>query len=70
MTNRLAREVGDVVAGVAPLGSKAEPVPERERCAERLVELAEAGDRILVMGARDDTLTVFAEGLLEKLNRR
>ena len=66
-----SRDVGsaDIVAGVAALGRKAEHVPAREQCAERLVELAQEGDRILVMGARDDTLTVFAEGLLEKLGK-
>ena len=32
----------------------------RERCGDRIVEIAQAGDRVVVMGARDDTLTVFA----------
>jgi UDP-N-acetylmuramate--alanine ligase len=33
------------------------------------MELAEAGDRIVVMGARDDTLSVFAADLVERLGR-
>ena len=63
------REVGsaDIVAGVTGLGRTAEHVAERADCAERLAELARSGDRIIVMGARDDTLTAFAEGILEKL---
>ena len=65
------REVGsgDIVAGVAGMGRSAEHVPERADCAARLAELARAGDRIVVMGARDDTLTAFAEELLARLDR-
>ena len=65
------REVGsgDIVAGLAALGRNAQHVPDRADCAKRLVELAKPGDRILVMGARDDTLTAFAEEILEKLGQ-
>ncbi|HET9427749.1 MAG TPA: Mur ligase family protein [Allosphingosinicella sp.] len=64
------REVGSaqIVAGVLSLNRAAEHLPERSACADRLVELAQPGDRIIVMGARDDTLTQFAEGLLERLS--
>jgi UDP-N-acetylmuramate--alanine ligase len=64
-----SREVGsgDIVAGVAGLGRQAEHIAERKDCADRLVELARAGDRIVVMGARDDTLTLFAEELVARL---
>jgi len=58
---------GDIVAGIAGLGRHAEHLPRREDCAERLVQLARPGDRIIVMGARDDTLTLFAEGIVEQL---
>ena len=63
------REVGsgEITAGLAALGRRAEHVPDRAHCAERLAELARDGDRIVVMGARDDTLTLFAEEVLEKL---
>jgi UDP-N-acetylmuramate--alanine ligase len=34
------------------------------------VQLARPGDRIIVMGARDDTLTSFAEEIVERLGRK
>ena len=66
-----SREVGsgDIVDGVRTAGRNAEHVPGRADCGERLLELARPGDRILVMGARDDTLTQFAEELVERLGR-
>jgi UDP-N-acetylmuramate--alanine ligase len=65
------REVGsgDIVAGVAARGRRAEHVPDRAHCAERLATVAQSGDRIVVMGARDDTLTAFAEDILAALSR-
>ncbi|MFT4026044.1 MAG: Mur ligase family protein [Novosphingobium sp.] len=48
-------------------GGQAEHVPSREACADRLANLARPGDRIVVMGARDDTLTIFAKDLLARL---
>jgi UDP-N-acetylmuramate--alanine ligase len=51
------------------VGERAEHIPEREQCADRLATLAEPGDRIVVMGARDDTLTAFAEGILAAISR-
>jgi UDP-N-acetylmuramate--alanine ligase len=63
------REVGseDIVAGVTAAGRNAEHIPERAACGERLQELAKPGDRIIVMGARDDTLSQFAAELLRSL---
>ena len=63
------REVGsgDIVAGVVGLGRRAEHHAERQACADRLVALARPRDAIVVMGARDDTLTQFAEELVERL---
>jgi UDP-N-acetylmuramate--alanine ligase len=58
---------GEIVAGIAALGRQAEHIPEREACAERLAALAEPGDRIVVMGARDDSLTLFAEQILSAM---
>ncbi|HEX2794030.1 MAG TPA: cyanophycin synthetase, partial [Croceicoccus sp.] len=48
-------------------GGHAEYVPSRDACADRIVAIAGPGDRIAVMGARDDTLTAFAEGILDRL---
>ena len=64
------RDVGsdDVVAGVNSLNRRAEHIPDRAACGERIVQLARPGDRIIVMGARDDTLTQFAETLLHQLS--
>jgi UDP-N-acetylmuramate--alanine ligase len=45
----------------------AEHIPEREDCGERLVALAQPGDRIVIMGARDDTLSSFAQSVLQRL---
>ncbi|AQR62752.1 UDP-N-acetylmuramate--alanine ligase [Brevundimonas sp. LM2] len=63
------RSVGseDIAAGVRAAGRNAEALPDRAACGERLVALARPGDRIIVMGARDDTLSSFAAELLERL---
>ncbi len=52
---------------VAMTGDGAEHIPLRDDCGARLVAMARPGDRIIVMGARDDTLSVFAQSLLERL---
>lgn len=48
-------------------GMRAEHVPTREACGDRIVELAKPEDRIVIMGARDDTLSAFAQSVLEQL---
>jgi UDP-N-acetylmuramate--alanine ligase len=57
-----------IVAMIGEAGGHAEYIPTRDDCRERIVGLARAGDRIVVMGARDDTLTAFAKDLLAKLD--
>jgi UDP-N-acetylmuramate--alanine ligase len=52
---------------VAMIGEGAEHIPLRDDCGDRLIELAQPGDRIVVMGARDDTLSLFAQSLVERL---
>jgi len=42
-------------------------LPTREECAAHIAGLARPGDRIVIMGARDDTLTGFARELLARL---
>ncbi|WP_228243722.1 glutamate ligase domain-containing protein [Porphyrobacter sp. GA68] len=56
-----------IVRLIEEAGGRAEYMPTREECGDRLVELAQPGDRIVVMGARDDTLSGFARALLDRL---
>ena len=62
----VSREVtsADIVAGI---GDRAAHVPERADAAIWLVEQACPGDRIVVMGARDDTLSQLAADLLPRI---
>lgn len=55
--------VGTIVAG----GGTAEYIAARQDCGDRIVELAEPGDRIVIMGARDDTLHSFAQSILTEV---
>jgi len=67
-TNRSVTSA-DIVEGVKARGRAALAIPERAQCGDKLVELAKAGDRIVVMGARDDTLSQFARDLVERLGK-
>jgi UDP-N-acetylmuramate--alanine ligase len=58
-----------IVAGVRGRGFEAAAFAERAACGDKLLELAEPGDRIVVMGARDDTLSAFAGEMLARLAR-
>ena len=58
---------GDIVDGVGAAGRKAEHIADRGDAGRRLAALARAGDRIVVMGARDDTLPAFARDVLAAL---
>ena len=48
-------------------GPTAEYIAARDDCADRMVDLARPGDRIVIMGARDDTLSAFASDVLARL---
>jgi UDP-N-acetylmuramate--alanine ligase len=48
-------------------GKVAEHIAERASIGDALVEEARPGDRILIMGARDDTLIDFARSLVDRL---
>ena len=63
------RSVGSerIVDLINAAGGKAEHIAAREECGTRIVALARSGDRIAVMGARDDTLTEFARSILARL---
>jgi UDP-N-acetylmuramate--alanine ligase len=55
--------VANIVAG----GAQATHLPTREACGDAMIADARPGDRILILGARDDTLTEFAQELLARL---
>jgi UDP-N-acetylmuramate--alanine ligase len=57
----------DIVQAVRARGRSACAFAERAACGDKLLELAQPGDRIVVMGARDDTLALFAAELLDRL---
>ena len=59
-----------LVDQVKERGREAEHIAERASIGEALVAEAKAGDRILIMGARDDTLIDFAQGLVEQIAER
>jgi UDP-N-acetylmuramate--alanine ligase len=56
-----------IVRLIREAGGQAEHFPERAVCADRIAEVARPGDRVVIMGARDDTLTQFAKDLLARL---
>ncbi len=57
-----------VVAAVNAAGTvPAQHLPTREACGQAITDLARPGDRTVVMGARDDTLSGFAVDMLAQL---
>lgn len=56
-----------ITDAVTAAGQNAEYIPAREDCGNRMVNLAQPGDRIVIMGARDDTLSAFAADVLARL---
>ncbi|OZA92852.1 MAG: UDP-N-acetylmuramate--alanine ligase [Erythrobacter sp. 34-65-8] len=58
---------GRITGLITAAGGRAEHIPDRADCGTRIAELARPGDRIVVMGARDDTLTTFARDILHRL---
>lgn len=57
----------DITAQITERGRTAEYAPTREVLAARLTAEARPGDLILVMGARDPSLTTFAKQILTRL---
>jgi UDP-N-acetylmuramate--alanine ligase len=55
----------DIAQDVRARGRQALAFADRATCGKALLERARPGDRIVVMGARDDTLTQFAGELLK-----
>ncbi len=56
-----------IIGGVAAAGGHAAHIPQRADCGDYLVAMARPGDRIVIMGARDDTLSLFARELLQRI---
>ncbi len=63
------RSVGsrEIICEIERYGRKAFAFPDRGACGDALVRLARRGDRIVIMGARDDLLSQFAHELLRRL---
>lgn len=59
-----------ITEGVTAHGKQAHALPDRAACGDRLVELAQPGDLIVVMGARDDTLSEFAADVLKRVGEK
>ncbi len=64
-----SREVtsDDIVREITARGRDAVAFKDRAACADRLLAIARPRDRIVVMGARDDTLTEFATELVRRI---
>ena len=60
----------DIVADIAAAGRTAHHIALREDAAAFLVDQAREGDRIVVMGARDDTLSQLAADMVKALASR
>ena len=68
----VSREVtsADIVADLTAAGRDARHVANRAEAAALLVAEARPGDRVVVMGARDDTLSLLAAEMLESLRAK
>lgn len=68
----VSREVtsADIANDITISGGNARHIAERAAAAAHLVANARPGDRIVVMGARDDTLPLLAAEMLTRIDRR
>ncbi len=57
----------DLTGDVARAGKQAHFMPTREAVGDFIVSHAKAGDRVVIMGARDDTLSLFAQDILRRI---
>ena len=60
----------DIVAEIGARGAAAEFAPSREWLAQRIAHEARPGDLVLVMGARDPSLTALARAILAGVETR
>lgn len=65
------RSVGsrELISEIERRGRHAFAFPDRAGCGDALVKLARRGDRIVIMGARDDSLSHFAHEVLRRLDQ-
>ena len=66
----VAREVtsADLIADIAARGRDARHIADRAAAAAALAREARSGDRIVVMGARDDTLSLLAADIVRQID--
>ncbi|MBI1366577.1 MAG: UDP-N-acetylmuramate--alanine ligase [Alphaproteobacteria bacterium] len=57
----------DIVDGVLAKGRKAAQFETRAQCGDFILGAARPGDRIVIMGARDDSLTQFAAEIMDRI---
>jgi len=58
----------DVISEIKRRGRKAFVFPDRSACGDALVGLARRGDRMVIMGARDESLSQFARELIPRID--
>ena len=68
----VAREVtsADIVADLVARGVDARHIADRAEAAAMIANIAQSGDRAIVMGARDDTLSQVAGDILATIAER
>ena len=59
-----------IVKLIAEAGGQAMHIASRADCGAHIAAIARPGDRIVVMGARDDTLTAFAQSILDAIKEK
>jgi UDP-N-acetylmuramate-alanine ligase len=68
-TARRDFSAADIVAEIAARGVRADFAPSREALVEAIAAVGRPGDLVLVMGARDPSLTDLAKAILEAVGR-
>lgn len=59
-----------IAEGVTARAKTAYALADRPACGDKLIELAQPGDTIVIMGARDDTLSEFAADVLKRVGEK
>jgi UDP-N-acetylmuramate--alanine ligase len=60
----------DLINDIAAQNRDARFFPTRDQCADMMTATARPGDRIVVMGARDESLSHFTLNILKTLQNR